>query len=90
MSDQFYGIAEEHQVDLNLETVNNLENPVAYNIPFLFGKYLDVESSRMFAKAKYSRFLNFMERGYVPNALMSDVHKAESHYQILSRMFKLD
>ncbi len=59
------------------------------NFPKLFESHLDVESSRLFAKFKKDKVGKFMERGYYPNTLMSEVSKADDDYQVLKQMFNL-
>ena len=65
-------------------------NPkILINFPKLFCSYVDSESNKFFANTKGSIMRKYMERGYVPNTLMSDISKAYDDYQILKTMFNL-
>jgi len=66
------------------------KNPkILINILGLYETNLDVQSSRLFANFKKSFVNNYMEKGYYPNTLMSEVAKAGEDYAVLKEMFKL-
>jgi hypothetical protein len=56
----------------------------------LYESYIQPESSRLFAKYKTNAVKNFMERGFYPNTLMSEISKADEDYKVLKEMFKLE
>ncbi len=75
----------------NLYWVHDERNPkILINFVKLYESYIHPESSRLFAKFKTHTVKNFMERGYYPNTLMSEINKAENDYQVLKEMFKLE
>lgn len=100
MASAFYGTGETYKANSNpnfLYDINenyvdsfNSTKPGVYFLPYLFQKYLDSNYSRLFAQAKLNENLKYMTRGYYPNNLMSDVSKAELHYQKLNEMLKLE
>lgn len=74
----------------NLWWYHDYKNPKnVLNMLSLFESHLDVESNRIFADFKVNTVKEFMERGYNPNTLMSDISKASENYNILKTMFKL-
>ncbi len=75
---------------VNHDWLADERNPkILINFPKLFTAYLDSESNKMFANTKGSIMRKFMERGYAPNTLMSDITKAYDDYQVLKTMFNL-
>lgn len=78
------------ELDHNLFWYFDKKNPkMLINILGLFESHLDVEGSRIFANFKKNAVNNYMERGFYPNTLMSEVAKANEDYLILKDMFKL-
>ena len=74
----------------NLYWEHDERNPkMMINFLKLYESYINPESSRLFAKFKTSTIRNFMERGYYPNSLMSEISKADEDYQVLKDMFRL-
>ena len=66
------------------------KNPkILINFPKLFLSYLDNESNKLFAVPKTLIMRRYMERGYHPNTLMSDISKAYDDYLVLKQMFNL-
>lgn len=78
------------QININPYWAVDEQNPkMAINLPKLFESYLDVDSSKLFAKTKNDLMKKFMERGYTPNTLLEDIAFAEDNYQTLTKMFSL-
>jgi hypothetical protein len=76
--------------NLNLFWYVDKKNPkILINILGLFETHLDSDSSRFFADFKKKTMNNYMQRGYQPNTLMSEVSKAADDYEVLKEMFKL-
>lgn len=74
----------------NLYWVYDERNPkMMINFVKLYESYLHPESTRLFAKFKIETVKNFMERGYYPNTLMSEVSKADEDYDVLKNMLGL-
>jgi hypothetical protein len=98
MASLFYATNESHKVipnlsnDINENYIDsfNSARPGVYFLPYLFQKYLDSSYSRLFAQTKLTSNIKYMDRGYYPNNLMSDITKAELHYQKLNDMLKLE
>jgi hypothetical protein len=68
---------------------DNRNPKILINFPRLFSAYLDSESNKFFANTKGLIMKRYIERGYVPNTLMSDITKAYDDYQVLKTMFNL-
>jgi len=78
------------QINANPYWVCDDNNPkMLINLPKLYESYLDVESLKLFSKAKTTLMRTFMERGYTPNTLIDDISFAEDNYQTLCKMFDL-
>ena len=77
---------------LNENNASNFKStrPGIYYLPYLFEKFLDKDYSRFFAAPKLNYNLENMKKGFFPNRLMSDIDKAELHYQKLNEILKLD
>jgi len=74
----------------NLYWEHDERNPkMMINFLKLYESYINPESSRLFAKFKTNTIRNFMERGYNPNTLMSEISKADEDYEVLKEMFRL-
>lgn len=74
----------------NIEWKYDFRNPKQLiNLSHLFEKYLNVDSSRVFANPKRNQTREWMSRGYLPGLMIEDVSRAEGDYQILREMFKL-
>jgi hypothetical protein len=68
----------------------DIKNPkILVNLPQLYEAHLDVDISRMFARYKLGTMKNYVERGYYPNTLISEITQAEDDYRVLKEMFKL-
>ncbi len=75
---------------INHDWHDDNRNPkILINFPRLFTAYIDSESNKFFANTKGLIMRKYMERGYVPNTLMSDIPRAYEDYQILKSMFNL-
>jgi hypothetical protein len=75
---------------VNHDWQEDTRNPkMLINLPKLFNAHLDSESNKFFAGPKCFVMRKYMERGYVPNTIMSDISKAYDDYQLLKIMFNL-
>lgn len=79
-----------YQLDENNSQLFKSSKPGIFGLTYLFTKFLDKDYSRFFAEPKLKFNINHMERGYYPNNLMSDISKANLHYEKLNEMFKLE
>lgn len=67
------------------------KNPkMLINILGLYETHLDSTGSRLFATFKKRAVNDYMERGYYPNTLMSEISRANDDYLVLKDMFKLN
>lgn len=80
----------QERIGSNIYWVLDERNPkMLINFVKLYESYIQPESSRLFARYKTETVKKFMERGYYPNTLMSEISKADEDYQVLKEMFKL-
>jgi len=79
-----------NEKDHNLFWYFDKRNPkMLINILGLYETHLEVQGSRIFANFKKNAVNDYMERGYYPNTLMSEISRAQDDYLVLKDMFKL-
>jgi hypothetical protein len=59
------------------------------NFPKLYETHLLIAASAMFAGPKVNKMGTYIERGYQPNTVMSEVARANHDYTVLKNMFRL-